>query len=243
MEGWKSASTIMKGNLAGHDAIQGHPGHYVGGAKDKTDFGGSGWKIRLDPKNDRDNYILSHWIKQNRDKIQSYKMAWTEGDHPVWTLYTSTGSAKEAQYLAQKAEKEIGKFLRTGQVFQSEDTLLPGTKISGRFEIRGDERSFDSQKHKEIVDEIEKLRPSHNPMKGLYMRFMASPAYKKGFATITSGKAGVPGTAYYAWLQGNIGSMKRYDKNSEAIKNFEQEAEAEINLVKKVIQSKLKDVF
>ena len=51
---WKSASNIMKGQLSGHDAVQGHPGHYSGGAEDKTDFGGSGWKIRLDPNNDRE---------------------------------------------------------------------------------------------------------------------------------------------------------------------------------------------
>ena len=233
----KSASNIMKGQLSGHDAVQGHPGHYSGGAEDKTDFGGSGWKIRLDPNNDRDNYILSHWVKQNRDRISTYKMAWTEGDHPVWTLYTGTGSLKDAQYLAQKAEKEIGRFLRIGQAFQSEDTLIPGTKI------RGDERSLNSKRHKEIVDEIERLRPSHNPMKGLYMRFMASPLYSKGFPTLTSGKSGVPGTAYYAWLQGNIGTMKGKKENQEAIRKFEQEAQAEIDLVKKVIQSKLKDVF
>jgi hypothetical protein len=240
---WPSAQKVLTGQLPGHNPVKDHPGHYAGSAEDKTDFGGSGWKIRLDPKNDRDNYILSHWVRQNRDKISTYKMAWTEGDHPVWTLYTGTGSAKDAQYLAQKAEKEIGRFLRIGQAFQSEDTLLPGTKISGRFEIRGDERSLDSKRHKEIVDEIERLRPSHNPMKGLYMRFMASPLYKKGFPAITSGKSGVPGTAYYAWLQGNIGTMRRKKENPEAIRKFEQEAQAEIDLVKKVIQSKLKDVF
>ena len=80
-------------------------------------------------------------------------------------------------------------------------------------------------------------------MKGLYMRFMASPLYSKGFPTLTSGKSGVPGTAYYAWLQGNIGTMKGKKENQEAIRKFEQEAQAEIDLVKKVIQSKLKDVF
>lgn len=243
MDGWKSASNIMKGQLPGHNPIKDHPGHYAGSAENKTDFGGSGWKIRLDPKHDRDNYILSHWIKQNRDKISNYKLAWTSGDHPVWTLYTGGGSAREAQQLAQKAEKEIGKFLRVGQIFQSEDALIPGTGISGRFEIRGDERSIESKKYKEISDEIDKLRPSHNPMKGLYMRFMASPAYKKGFATTTSGKSGVPGTAYYAWLQGNIGLMKKNKDNPETIRKFEQEAEAEINLVKKVVQSKLKGIF
>ena len=233
----------MRGQLPGHNPVKDHPGHYAGSAEDKTDFGGSGWKIRLDPKNDRDNYILSHWIKQNRDKIRSYKMAWTSGDHPVWTLYTGTGSAKDAQYLAQKAEKEIGGFLRVGQAFQSEDALLPGTKISGRFDMRGDERSLDSKRHKEIVDEIERLRPSHNPFKALYLLFRASPMYQKGFPSRTSGKAGVPGTAYYAWLEGNIGTMRSRKENPETIKRFEQEAEAEIDLVKKVLQSRLKDVF
>lgn len=243
LDSWRSANEIMKGRLPGHNPIKDHPGHYAGGAEDKTDFGGSGWKFRLDPKNDRDNYILSNWIKQNKDKIASYKLSWTSGDHPVWTLYTGTGSAKDAQYLAQKAEKEIGRFLRTGQVFQSEDAILPGTKLSGRFEIRGDERSLESQKYKDIVDEIERLRPLHNPMKGLYMRFMASPTYRKGFSTTTSGRSGVPGTAYYAWLEGNIGTMKNNKENPETIRKFEQEADAEINLIKKVIQSRLKDVF
>lgn len=226
--------------MPNHDPIADHPGHYKGASEDRTDFGGSGWKIRLDPKDDKDNYILSHWIKQNKDKISSYKMAWTSGNHPVWTIYTGTGSLKDAKYLSQKAEKEIGSFLRIGQVFQSEDTLIPGTKISGRFEIRGDERSIDSKKYKEIVDEIEKLRPSHNPWKVLYLRFRASPLYRKGFPTTTSGKAGVPGTAYYNWLVGNIGVLSK--KDPEKIK-FNQEAEAEINLIKQVIQSKLKDVY
>lgn len=233
----------MGGQLPGHTPIESRPGHYAGGSESKADFGGSGWKVRLDPKHDRDNYILSHWIKQNRDKISTYKLAWTSGDHPVWTLYTGTGSAKDAQYIAQKAEKEIGKFLRLGRVFQGEDTLISGTRISGRFEIRGDERSLGSKRYKDVVDEIERLRPSHNPMKGLYMRFMASPLYRRGFPTTTSGKSGVPGTAYYAWLQGNIGTMKKKGANPDDIKKFEQEAEAEIELTKKVIQSKLKDVF
>jgi hypothetical protein len=37
--------------------------------------------------------------------------------------------------------------------------------------------------------------------------------------------------------------MKANKENPENIRNFEQEAESEINLIRKVIQSKLKDVF
>jgi hypothetical protein len=243
LNNWPKAKEIMSGRLSGHEPLKGHPGHFRGSIDDKTDFGGSGWKIRLDPKNDRDNYIISSWVKQNKNLISQYKLAWTSGDHPVWTLYTSSGSAREAQNLAQKAQKEIGSFLRTGKVFQSEDTLLPNTGISGRFEIRGDERSANSIKYKEIVDEIERLRPSHNPFKGIYMNFMSSPLYKKGFPTSTSGEAGTPGTAYYLWLTGMIAQMKKTNQDPERIRKFEQEAKSEIELTKKVIQSKLKNIY
>lgn len=243
LKDWPRSQEIMKGKLAGHDPIEGHVGHFKGRAEDQTDFGGSGWKIRLDPKHDRDNYIISNWIKQNRNLLSQYKLAWTEGDHPVWTLYTSTGSSKEAQNISQKAQKEIGNFLRIGKAFQSEDSLIANTGISGRFEIRGDERSAKSQKYKEIVDEIERLRPTHNPFKGIYMNFMATPTYRKGFPTITSGKSGTPGTAYYAWLIGMIQIMKKQNADPERIKKFELEANSEIELVRKVIQSKLKDIY
>lgn len=209
-------------------------GSYEGGAERTSDFG-TGWKLRLIPKTDGANYIIKRWLDKNRDMLRQYKLKWNAGDRHVWTVYVPSGSSGEARRLAALMSKELGPFIEKDKLYQSEDLIVPGTGISGRFDMR----SENLPRQKEIADEIERLRPGHNPFPGLHKEFRNSPQYMTGFPNRTSGEAGVPGTAYHAWLKGKMGTEKKWGAEKSRLEMIKKEAEAEIRLVDRVLREKL----
>lgn len=207
-------------------------GQFAGDAKAKTDFGGSGWKMRLDPKKDNDNILIADWFGKNKQALSGYKIA-INTDKPIWTAYTEQGSLSEIQKYAKKAETDLGKFIQLNEVYDSPDTIIPGTQISGRFEIRGDERS-NTPRAKEIVQNIVNRRKS-SQYKNLYALYKKSPTFTEGFPSSTSGYGGIPGTYYYQWLTGQKQLYER-TRDSKTATMYADAAKEEISFIESVLK-------
>jgi hypothetical protein len=232
---WPIGTKIAAGKwkLPGHRSIG--VGQFAGDHKELTDFGGSGWKMRLDPKTDNDNILIADWFLKNKSLFSGYKIA-TNTDHPVWSAYVSRGTGPEIQKAAQKAQSDLGKFITLNQAYDATDTMIPGTGISGRFEIRGDERSG-GPRAQEIVDTINERRKATTKYKKLYLLYKNSPGFSKGFPSSTSGQGGVPGTHYFQWLL----QMKKTAiaaKNTEQADQYQAAKDEEIKLIESVLKEK-----
>jgi hypothetical protein len=216
------------------DSSSGSPGQFKGGLDQTADFG-TGWKIRLIPKRDADNYLIKKWLDDNRSILRQYKIAHNSGDSHVWTVYTASGSAEEARFIAEKAKKALGPFIQTDKLYQDEDAIIPGTGVSGRFEMRAEK----TPRHKEIANKI----ASERRRTAIYELFKRSPMFDEGFPRITAGKGGVPGTSYYAWLVGTANVMRGRGADPVVVKMYEDEAQAELNLIHKVLGGFLGSVY
>ena len=232
---WPIGTKIASGEwkLPGHKSIG--VGQFAGEHKELTDFGGSGWKMRLDPKTDNDNILIADWFGKNKKLFSGYKIA-TNTDHPVWSAYVSRGTGPEIQKAAQKAQSDLGKFITLNQAYDTTDTMIPGTGISGRFEIRGDERSG-TARSKEIVDAINERRKATTKYKKFYLLYKNSPGFSPGFPSSTSGQGGVPGTHYFQWLL-QMKKQARAAKNNEQADEYQAAQDEEIKLIESVLKEK-----
>lgn len=232
---WPIGNQIESGEwkLPGHKSKGG--GQFAGEHKELTDFGGSGWKMRLDPKTDKDNILIADWFGKNKSLFSGYKIA-TNTDKPVWSAYVSRGTGPEIQKAAQKAQSDLGQFITLNQAYDTTDTMIPGTGISGRFEIRGDERSG-TPRANEIVDTINERRKATTKYKNFYLLYKQSPGFQKGFPSSTSGQGGVPGTHYFQWLMQTKKDAVR-GKSLERAKELQAAQDEEIKLIESVLKEK-----
>lgn len=232
---WPIGTKIAGGEwkLPGHKSVG--VGQFAGDHKELTDFGGSGWKMRVDPKTDNDNILIADWFLKNKSLFSGYKIA-TNTDHPVWSAYVSRGTGPEIQKAAQKAQSDLGKFITLNQAYDTTDTMIPGTGISGRFEIRGDERSG-GPRAQGIVDAINERRKATTKYKNFYLQYKNTPGFSKGFPSSTSGDRGVPGTSYFQWLL-QMKKDARRGKNPEKAKEFQAAQDEEINIIESILKEK-----
>lgn len=232
---WPIGTKIASGDwkLPGHRSVG--VGQFAGDHKELTDFGGSGWKMRLDPKTDKDNILIADWFLKNKSLFSGYKIA-TNTDKPVWSAYVSRGTGPEIQKAAQKAQSDLGKFITLNQAYDTTDTMIPGTGISGRFEIRGDERSG-GPRAQGIVDTINERRKATTKYKNFYLQYKNSPGFSKGFPSSTSGQGGVPGTSYFQWLL-QMKKDARRGTNPERAKELQAAQDEEIKLIESVLKEK-----
>ena len=232
---WPIGTKIAGGEwkLPGHKSVG--VGQFAGDHKELTDFGGSGWKMRVDPKTDNDNILIADWFLKNKSLFSGYKIA-TNTDKPVWSAYVSRGTGPEIQKAAQKAQSDLGQFITLNQAYDTTDTMIPGTGISGRFEIRGDERSG-TPRANEIVDTINERRKATTKYKNFYLLYKQSPGFQKGFPSSTSGQGGVPGTHYFQWLMQTKKDAVR-GKSLERAKELQAAQDEEIKLIESVLKEK-----
>lgn len=178
-------------------------------------YGLTGWKTRLSPKSDDSALSIKQWLDTRGKELGIAQYKLQDG---TFTIYQTTGSRKSAAQFAKASEKELADHIQLG-LYGEGDTLMPGTRISGRFDARDltearpmieaqtAEGGKFARRYRKDIDIKRNFGIVTDPKTGKQVRVHHDPLVHEGVSSAANGGVrGVHDTGYVEWLK-----RKRYD--------------------------------